>query len=216
MFRAALVLLAAFAVSSAIAAERSGSVKAGNIFLTENGQPRPLTSSGHDSSPALFPDGKWVVFVRALPGKKIQTSTDEVEASELWQIGANGKEPTLLVRCRGSEKMENVIAGFDSLQFSSDGRLVYFVTPAWVTSGSVHVVDTTNGKERFVIAGNDLTVLHSGEYRDHLLLAQHRYFLGGGSFDWYWLFRPDGKEVGPVGEDTAMFKEDFRTLMARW
>ena len=210
MFRAALVLLVAFAVGSALAAERSVSEKAGHIFLLENGQSRQLTSSGQDSSPALSPDGKWVVFVRSLPGQKIQTSTDEVEASELWQISANGKEPTVLVRCREGEKMENSIAGFASLQFSSDGRLVYFVTPAWVTSGAVHVVDTTNGKERFVMAGNDLTVLHSGEYRDHLLLAQHRYFVGGGSFDWYWLFRPDGKEVGPVGEDTAMFKETFK------
>ena len=49
--------------------------------------------------------------------------------------------------------------------------------------------------------------LHSGEYRDFLIVQQHRYFLGGGSFDWYWLFRPDGKEVGPIGENANNFKD---------
>ena len=39
-------------------------------------------------------------------------------------------------------------------------------------------------------------------------MNQHRYFLGPGSYDWFWLFRPDGTEVGPVGEDT----EDFKSL----
>jgi hypothetical protein len=89
------------------------------------------------------------------------------------------------------------------VQFSSDGRLVYFVTPAWATSGAVHVVDTTDRKERFVVAGNDLRVVHSGEYRDHLLLAQHRYFLGGGSYDWFYLFTPPGRKSAWLGKTSA-------------
>ncbi|MCH1923036.1 hypothetical protein L9G15_26855, partial [Shewanella sp. A3A] len=79
---------------------------------------------------------------------------------------------------------------FERVQFSADGRLVYFVTPAWATSGAVHVVDTTNRKVRFIVPGDGLHVMHTGEYRDHLLLSQHRYFLGGGSYDWIWLFSP--------------------------
>ena len=38
---------------------------------------------------------------------------------------------------------------------------------------------------------------------------QHRYFLGGGSLDWYWLFTPTGKEVSPVGEMTDGFREMY-------
>lgn len=85
------------------------------------------------------------------------------------------------------------------------------MTPAYATSGAIHVVDTTNGKERFLMAGHGVEVIPSGEYRDCLLIGQHRYFLGGGSFDWLWLFRPDGKEIGPVGEDATNFKETFVT-----
>ena len=194
--------------STLTAAEPTVSVKDGNIILnTAQGEAKTLTKSGRDSAPLLSPDGKWIVFVRALPGKQISTGSGDVDAAELWQIDAAGKEPLLLVAPRDAEDVQQVIATFTDLQFSTDGRLVYFVTPAWATSGAVHVVDTTNRKERFVIAGNGLKVIPTGEYKDCLLLAQHRYFLGGGSYDWFWLFRPDGKEVGPVGEDISNFME---------
>jgi hypothetical protein len=191
------------------AAAKSVSAIAGNIYLTDDGSTaRQLTFSGRDSGPVLSPDGLWIVFIRAVSGQRISTNSgDELEPTELWQIGANGKDATRLLRCRTSEKMENVIAEFDDPQFSSDGRYIYFTTPAWTTSPAVHVVDTTNAKEHFVCPGGSLEVLRSGEYRDCLLVRQHRYFLGGGSYDWFWLIRPDGNEIGPVGEDPTNFKE---------
>ena len=186
------------------------SVKDGNLqFTDKSGKTTALTSSGRDSNPVLAPDGKWVAFVRKVGGKKIATGSDEVDPTELWQVRVDGKEPSLLVKCRDSQKMESVIGGFDNLQFSNDGKLLYFVTPAWATSGAVHVVDTTNGKERYLFPGNDLKVVKSGEYKDCLLVQQHRYFVGSGSYDWYWLLRPDGKEVGPVGEDTSNFESTY-------
>ena len=210
MRRAVLALFAAFAVRVALAADQSVSAEAGNIFLTVPGdQRKQLTSSGCDSAPVLSPDGRWIVFVRAVPGRQVSTGIGEVDAGDLWQIDANGKNPTLLVRSRSSEKMENVIADFDSIQFSSDGRNVFFLTRAWATSGAVHVVDTTKAKERFVCPGSALEIVRSGEYRDCLLVQQHRYFIGGGSYDWFWLLRSDGKEIGAVGEDTENFKATF-------
>lgn len=181
--------------------------RGGNVFIADEsgGGEKQLTSSGRDSNPVLDPDGKWVVFVRKTPGKEIASGAGEHPAAELWQIRVDGKEPLLLVRTRNSDSMENLIASFDEVQFSSDGRLAYFVTAAWATSGAVHVVDTTNGKERFVVPGGSLRVVPSGEYRDHLLVQQHRYFLGGGSYDWFFLFTPGGKEVGVVGEDISNF-----------
>jgi hypothetical protein len=190
---------------------QSVSVKDGNIqFTDKTGQTTALTSSGRDSSPVLAPDGKWVVFVRKVDGKKIATgSVDEMDPTELWQVRTDGKEATLLVKCRESEKMESVIAAFENLQFSTNGKLVYFVTPAWTTSGAVHVVDTTNRKERYLFPGSDVKAVPSGEFKDCLLVLQHRYFVGGGSYDWYWLLRPDGKEVGPVGETTENFEATY-------
>jgi hypothetical protein len=186
------------------------SVQSGNIVLAgARGENKTLTNSGHDSEPVLSPDGKWIVFVRTVPGKKISTGSGEAEASELWQIRADGKEPTALVRSRASDKMETVLGGFSRLQFSTNGKLVYFLSEAWTTSAALHVVDTTNGKERFFCPALEFEVVPSGEYQDCILVQQHRYFIGGGSYDWFWLLRPDGKEVGPVGEDTENFKTTY-------
>jgi WD40-like Beta Propeller Repeat len=203
--------LGLFCITLAIPAfAQTASVKDGNIqFTDKSGKTTALTSSGRDSNPVLAPDGKWVVFIREVDGKKIATGSDEVEPTELWQVRVDGKESSALVRCRASEKPESVIGAFENLQFSTNGKLLYFVTPAWATSGAVHVVDTTNGKERYLFPGNNLKVVSSGEYKDCLLVQQHRYFIGGGSYDWFWLLRPDGKEVGPVGEDTSNFDATY-------
>ncbi len=186
------------------------SVKDGNIHFTDkSGQTTALTSGGRDSTPLLAPDGKWVVFVRAVEGKTIATGSDEVEPTELWQVRVDAKEATLLLKVRDTGKPETGIAAFRSLQFSTNGKLVYFVTPAWAVTGAVYVVDTTNRKVRYLFPGSDVKVVPSGEYKDHLLVLQHRYFVGGGSYDWYWLVRPDGKEVGPVGETTENFEATY-------
>ena len=205
-----LFVLAIGLTASAFAFAQTVSVKDGSIqFTDKSGKTTALSSSGRDSNPVLAPDGKWVAFVRKVDGKKIATGSDEVEPTELWQVRVDGKEPSVLVRCRDSEKPESVIAAFENLQFSTNGKLLYFVTPAWATSGAVHVVDTTNRKERYLFPGNDLKVVSSGEYKDCLLVQQHRYFIGGGSYDWFWLLRTDGKEIGPVGENTDNFEATY-------
>ena len=205
-----LFLLISWTALALPALAQTVSVKDGNIqFTDKTGKTTALTSSGKDSDAVLAPDGKWVAFVRKIDGKKIATGSDEMDPTELWQVRIDGKESSLLLRCRDSQKPESVIAAFETLQFSTNGKLLYFVTPAWATSGAVHVVDTTNRKERYLFAGNNLKVVPAGEYKDCLLVQQHKYFVGGGSYDWFWLLRADGKEVGPVGEDTENFETTY-------
>jgi dipeptidyl aminopeptidase/acylaminoacyl peptidase len=185
------------------------SVQNGNVCLVVAGETKKVTSSGRDSEPVLAPDGKWIVFIRTVPGKKISTGSGDAKETQLWQMRADGKEPACLVRSKSGDKMEAVLAGFSQPQFSTNGKLVYFLSEAWATSGALHVVDTTNGKEHFVCPAAQFEVVRSGEYRDDLLVQQHRYFIGGGSYDWFWLLKPDGTEVGPVGEDTENFKSTY-------
>jgi len=97
------------------------SVQNGNVSISSaSGETRTLTNTGHDSEPILSPDGKWIVFVRTIPGKKISTGLGDADVTELWQICADGKEQTVLVRSKDSDKMETVLAGFSKPQFSTN------------------------------------------------------------------------------------------------
>jgi dipeptidyl aminopeptidase/acylaminoacyl peptidase len=187
-------------------AEQPPSVSAtdGNISLAG----KQLTSSGRDSDPALSPDGKMVAFVRATPKRKVEAGSGD-DTSELWLIASDATKPTRLVEPHGAPKMDNVVALVSNPHFSCDGKRLFFETTAWVTSGAVHVIDLATRREHFVCGGGALKIVRAGDYRDCLLVQQHRYFIGGGSFDWFWLVRPNGKEVGPVGEDTKMFEETY-------
>ena len=126
------------------------SVQNGNVCIVVAGQTKKLTSSGHDSEPALAPDGNWIAFIRTVPGKKISTGAGEAKETQLWQIRVDGKDAMCLVRSKASDKMETVLGGFSKPQFSTNGKLVYFLSEAWATSGALHVVDTTNSNEHFV------------------------------------------------------------------
>jgi hypothetical protein len=77
---------AAFAISLALIRAALGGpsvlVRDGNLYVRDgSAQERQLTSTGRDSNPVLAPDGKWVVFVRALAGKKIESGAGEHDAA---------------------------------------------------------------------------------------------------------------------------------------
>ena len=55
----------------------------------------------------------------------------------MWN--ADGSGETVLVRGRDGKTPEQRLCGFTNKQFNSDGRLLYFITPGWATSGALHV-----------------------------------------------------------------------------
>ena len=184
--------------------------KAGNLFFTDGaGKRTQLTADGRDSVPSLDPARHRVVFVRATPGQTVDVGVGDVEATELWIVDVDGRHATMLLRGKANQKMEKVLGSMDVPQFSPDGQTIYFQSMAWVTSGAIHAYDLARKTDRFVCAGNELEVVPRGEYAGCLLATQHRYFLGGGSYDWYYLLRPNGKEVGVVGEDPETFRATY-------
>lgn len=181
----------------------------GNLFLVEGQQRRQLTRSGRDADAILAPDQKSVVFTRF--GKARDAGTEEPAPGEcsdppdeLRRIGADGTGEELILRGRITGSAEERLCDFSRKQFASDGRTLYFLSPAWAVSAALHTVDVRSKTQRFVMAANDILVLSTctkADYRDHLVVQQHRYFLLGGSYDWYWLYDPAGaKEMGPIGE----------------
>jgi hypothetical protein len=180
---------------------------AGNIFIERNGVKTQLTKSEQDIRPVLSLDGGFVVYTRQGRGRSVrgydlgEFCIDTPKPDELRQVNVDGTDDKLLIEGRKGDA-EQQLCDFRSKQFSSDGRRLYFLSPGWTTSGALHVYDTRTHEQHFLLPANDLLVLNfcTGKYRDDLVVQSHRYFLFGGSYDWYWLYDPTGKkELGPIG-----------------
>jgi len=202
----AAVLCSLFGASG-VAAAATIEVKDGNIFVLDGSQRRQLTRSGRDAEAILSPDGKTIIFTRVGNPKSAGMQGDcksGAQADELRRIRVDGTGDELLVRGQEGKDPKDSICEFRRKQFSSDGRTLYVLSPAWATSGALHAYDTRDKKLSFIMPANDAIVLNScksQEYRDNLVVQQHRYFVVAGSYDWYWLYDRTGKkEKGPVGE----------------
>jgi hypothetical protein len=202
-----LAVVSALLGTSAAFGAPSVAVKDGNIMLVQDGRQRQLTKSGKDAAPVLSPDGKWVAFTRI--GNPASTGSQGdcksgAEADEMRRIQVDGSGEELLVRGQAGKEPKQSLCDFSRKQFTSDGRYIYFLSPAWAVSAALHRYDTRTKALAFVMEANDVLVLNDckkPENRDNLVVNQHRYFVVAGSYDWYWLFDGTGKkEKGPVGE----------------
>jgi hypothetical protein len=180
---------------------------AGNIFIERDGAKTQLTKSEQDVDPVLSPDGKYVVYTRQGRARSIngydigQFCTSTPSPDQLRQVNTDGTEDKPLINGHKGDA-EDQICVFRNKQFSSDGRRLYFLSPAWTATGALHVYDTRTHKLRFLMPANDLLVLNfcPGEHKDDIVIEAHRYFVFGGSYDWYWLYDSTGKkELGPLG-----------------
>ncbi|MCK4401795.1 hypothetical protein KAW08_05790 [bacterium] len=192
----------------------SVSEKNGNIFITDKkGELKQLTFSGKDSQPSLSVDEKTVVFVRNTPKRKVEVNIgieDEVGANEIWTIDTEGKNPKLIVKAgKKSPLRDRVLARLSMPQFSSDDASIYFMSMGTVTSDIIYLLHLETNKLYFVVSDNSLEVIQRGRYEGCLIVKQHKYFLGGGSYDWFWLLSYDGKEKAPLGKTDKNFKSMF-------
>jgi len=179
----------------------------GCLFVrTLDGKSKQVSFSGQDSEPVLSPDRRYIAFLRQTGGPGIRVGCGEAEPNQLWVTDVDGQKAMCLVRSAPSEDMQCVLAGLHRPQFSPDGTAVFFLSRAWVTSHAVHRVDVGSGEVNFVCDAGTLEVVPSGEFTGYLIVSQHKYFLGGGSYDWYWLVTGDGHTVACLGPDPSNFR----------
>ena len=227
-----LILILFLSVSIAISQDFNSatdinkvSVENGNIyFSTDSNNVIQLTETSKDRSPILSSDEQTIVFIRKSNrkayslGYDILYTPEDIHADQLWIIGINDKKERMLVKDWNPDiddpngnldvttQLTKVISDIydDSLQFSPNGKKVYFITYAWATSGAIHSVNIDGTNEHFIVAGNYLEVINRGILKGNLIVQQHRYRDSGG-YDWFWLFSPEGKEMGVIGESLLSF-----------
>lgn len=155
------------------------------------------------------------VRVEETPGIMVATGTGDVEATELWVDREN--RSTCLVQGHDAADPKDIIAGITSPLISPDGKDVYFVSEAWATSGSVQKVDIETKKVTFIIDGNSVGIIRSGENKVMLLVerALIKTDAAGESLGrdiYLWLVSPDGtsrREIGPTDDEVA---QKFRAV----
>jgi dipeptidyl aminopeptidase/acylaminoacyl peptidase len=185
-----------------------------------------LTKIGSNHDPVLSPDGRKVLFTRKSDQKAVIPSEGDGFADpetglsdQLWIMDIKSLDKKLLVselpwpKERQDIETEKLFPWIGEAQFSLDGKSVYFLVPVWMTSSALYVVPSNGeGVARYIISSNYLEVIERGEYKGNLILSQHRYFLYGGSYDWCYIYTPEGKEVAVLSEDPEQI--DWERLYA--
>lgn len=175
-------------------------ISAGNVVLAFHDGNSLILTSGHDAREAVLSlDQRLVAYVRRAGEGRADGSDDE-----LWLVDSEGKNlPRRLLAPQPAEDPKANLTGFNNPAFSPDGRLIYVLTRAWVTSNAVHQVDTDSGATRFITDANSLAVVPKGRYAGHLVVQKHKYLKQGGSREAFRLVTPDGLEVRELNEVEA-------------
>ena len=188
--------------------------KSGNIYYAlVEGYPIQITSLGKDSSPVLSSNKEMIAFVR-IGGQVVPEGCDgdtkTKYGEQIWIYNILTKKERLLVqnnfKCNNPEEQ---IIDPKNLLFSPDNKQLYFITSAWVTSGALHSVQIDDAKLNYIVPANEFNIVTKGENKGDLIVYQHRYFIGGGAYDWYWLINPESKVEGAIGPEITKDQMDF-------
>jgi Tol biopolymer transport system component len=184
----------------------------GNIAYSDKNGFKQLTSTGHDKAPCLSSDNKLVVFLRENPNKLIESDMGgPIAQVNLWIIGIDGTGERLVLEGLFNKNPKYDLSDIEIPQFSPDGKNIYFIGSAGAVTGSVRSASITDGKMKTVTLCKAFIVIPTGEYKGDLIVLEHNYWMGGGSYDWWYLITPEGKEIGIVGPDIETVQEFLKT-----
>ncbi len=205
-----LILLLFISMVPVEAVAQAVEARDGNIFfISRDGSRKQLTMLGLDSQPNLWSDGNRVVFVRRTPDLKIETGVPGPRGeccqidNELWIADVTGaKQPKRILRGHaGIYKIgpDLVLGGFQSPQFSVEGRIVFFEANTWATDGAIYSLDLTSGFLRLICVGIGFQVITEGKYKGYLIANKNmpNYPTHVHS---YWLLDPVGKLLRQIGD----------------
>jgi hypothetical protein len=148
------------------------------------------------------PDGTRHAFVKTEPKLGLWLSNaDGTNAAELFDLASvrveNPPEGTSLARTTSITHVE----------FSVDGKRIYFQTDGWGTSLALYYFDIAKSHVRFVHDANFYQVIRSCKDKTQvgrLIILEHRYFdpIPNSAVDWFFLIDDQAKRYGIVGPES--------------
>lgn len=205
--RYSLTLLLLWLTLASCAVADSVEIANGNIeYLDHSGVRLQLTRKGIDSDAVLSPDGNTIAFVRSTPISGKVEEGEPLVTTELRTISKSGQQESVILQERVSNDPKTNLQLLHSPRFSPDGNSIYIMSMAWATSSAIHKVDLATRQPVFITDGNSLDIVPVGTDKGKLIVQKHKYFAAGGTYDFYWLLTPDGKELNPVGDTEEQVK----------
>jgi hypothetical protein len=179
----------------------------GNIVVTSRqGVEHQRTTLGKDRDPSQSHDGRLVVFIRRTGEKIGPRGPDQQDVSELWIAETSGDKPAErlfsgTVTVEGRDFRE-----FSQPKLSPKNDHVYFLIPYKYTTLGLVRMSVADRSIRFIGPALDFQVVPKGDFSGYLIIQQKRPYANGGFYNWYWLFDPDGNEMGLVGPEEQYVK----------
>jgi hypothetical protein len=187
----------------------------GGIYLARAGRTNELPTLRGFTDPALSVNGRMIVCVKRMHKPVAErVEADDTLKTELWLYDMKAQRLQLILTERRKSPLPDhgIFRWFSQPRFAWNGRTIYFMADvgAAVTK-TVAMIDTANGTVHEVSLGLDYYVVRDKQFgwQDYLVVLKHKYIAGGGSYNWYWLVKPDGKEIDPVGESVAYFSKYY-------
>jgi hypothetical protein len=170
------------------------------VSKTNDGTMMQLTKEVKNNDRALSPDGRWLAYIKisnyVVPSDCFYPVSKGEHGDEIWIADLKTMKKRLLVANHFScGDVKKVILDPHHLEFSPDSKTLFFETSAWVVSGAIHAVDVNGKNLRFVTDGGEYRIIQNGLNKGNLIVNQHRYHDGGGSYNWDWLYTPAGKQI---------------------
>lgn len=192
-------------IAAAEALAQRVEAREGSIYLIgRDGVDTRLTSGPRDSSPALSASGTQIAYVRTYASSE---PGSDGSLSEIRVYDVPTKEDQSILRAPTTIEGEKYF-GFGTPQFSADGSRIYFAFDWSVTTHGLASVDLKTRTVKFLMPAVSFKTVLRGKYAGDLVVRQRRPKLSGGFYYLYYLFAPDGKELGVVGEtefDVGLF-----------
>ena len=159
-----------------------------------------LIKEAKNTDQTLSLDGRWLAYIKKsdyiVPSDCFYPVSKGEHGDEIWIVDLKKMKKRLLVTNHFScGNVKKVILDPHHLEFSPSGKILYFETSAWVVTGAIHAVDVSGKNLRFVTDGGEYRIIQNGPNKGNLVVNQHRYHDGGGSYDWDWLYTPAGKQI---------------------